>query len=173
MTKPRMEHAHTILVVEDSPTQAERLRLLLETEGHRVDVARNGREGLERARLAPPDLIISDVVMPEMDGYAFCRAVKSTETLRRIPFVLLTERNTPADIIQGFERGADNFITKPFEDEHLLARVRRIFEHLELRRQGRLDVEIALNVGGRSIVINADKQQMIELLFATRRSWSV
>ncbi len=157
----------TILVAEDSPTQAERLRLLLENEGYRVEVVRNGREGLDRVKLTPPDLIISDVVMPQMDGYAFCRAVKSTETLRRIPFVLLTERNTPADIVKGFERGADNFITKPFEDEHLLERVKRIFEHLELRRQGRLDVEISLNVGGRAIVINADKQQMIELLFAT------
>ncbi len=101
----------TILVAEDSPTQAERLRLLLENEGYRVEVVRNGRAGLERVKLTPPDLIISDVVMPQMDGYAFCREVKSTEALRRIPFVLLTARNTPADIVQDFERGADNFIT--------------------------------------------------------------
>src|SRR3990172_6091329 len=114
-----------ILVVEDSPTQAERVRFLLEGEGYRVEMAANGREGLRCVQSAPPDIIISDVVMPEMDGYAFCRAVKSAEATRRIPFVLLTERNTPADIIQGFERGADNFITKPFEDEHLLARVLR------------------------------------------------
>ncbi len=157
----------TILVVEDSRTQAERLRLLLEDKGYRVELAADGREGLERVRVAPPDLIISDVVMPEMDGYAFCRAVKSTEALRRIPFVLLTERNTPGDVFKGFEGGADNFITKPFEDEYLLERVARIFENLDLRRQGRLDVEITLNVGGRRVVVNADKQQMIELLFAT------
>jgi len=157
----------TILVVEDSRTQAERLRLLLEAAGYRVDVAADGREGLERARLSRPDLIVSDVVMPVMDGYDFCRALKSTEGLRRIPFVLLTGQGAPADVIRGFQCGADNFITKPFEDDQLLSRVERIFSHLDLRRGGRLDVDIILAIGGQQIVINADKQQMIELLFAT------
>ncbi|MDP2627331.1 MAG: response regulator [Candidatus Rokubacteria bacterium] len=157
----------TILVVEDSRTQAERLQLLLDVAGYRVDVASNGREGLERARLSRPDLIISDVVMPEMDGYDFCRALKSTEELRRIPFVLLTQRGAPQDVIRGFQCGADNFITKPFEDDLLLERLQRIFAHLELRQGGRLDVEITLGSGGQQIVINADKQQMIELLFST------
>ncbi|MBI3079114.1 MAG: response regulator [Deltaproteobacteria bacterium] len=156
-----------ILVAEDSPTQAEHLRLLLEGRGYRVDVAGNGREGLELARAVLPDLVISDVVMPEMDGYAFCRAMKSAETTRRIPFVLLTERRTPADILLGLEQGADNFITKPFEDDYLLERVRRIFEHLELRRQGPMEVKTTIRVGGRDILISADKQQIIELLFAT------
>ena len=157
----------TILVVEDSRTQAERLQLLLEVAGYRVDVASDGREGLERARLSRPDLIISDVVMPVMDGYDFCRALKSTEGLRRIPFVLLTQRGAPTDIIRGFQCGADNFITKPFEDDLLLERLQRIFSHLDLRQGGRLDVEITLGSGGQQIVINADKQQMIELLFST------
>src|SRR5687768_7491719 len=108
--------ARRVLVVEDSPTQAERVRLLLEGEGYEVELARNGREGLRRAHAAPPDLIISDVMMPELDGYAFCQAVKSAEAMQRIPFVLLTERNAPADILLGLQHGADNFITKPFED---------------------------------------------------------
>jgi CheY-like chemotaxis protein len=69
--------ARKILVVEDSPTQAERVRLLLESSGYEVAVARNGREGLQSVEAAPPDLIIADVVMPEMDGYAFCQAVKT------------------------------------------------------------------------------------------------
>jgi signal transduction histidine kinase len=157
----------TILVAEDSATQAEHVRLLLEAEGYRVEVVSNGREGLERVAAAPPDLIISDVVMPEVDGYAFCRAVKSGERTRRIPFVLLTERNTPADVIRGLQVGSDNFITKPFEGGYLLGRVHRIFQNLDLRREGGLDVEITLTAGGQQITINADKQQMIELLFAT------
>src|SRR3990170_3993210 len=156
-----------ILVVEDSATQAERLRLLLEGEGHRVEVTRTGTEGLQRVRLAPPDLIISGVVMPEMDGYAFCRAVKSAEATRRVPFVLLTERKTAGDILRGLECGADNFITKPFEDEYLVERVRRIFEHLQLREQGQLEVEVTFRVGERPFVISADKQQIFELLFST------
>ncbi len=158
---------HRILVIEDSPTQAELLRSLLESEGHVVDVAHNGREGLERLQQETPDLIISDVVMPEMDGYAFCEAVKSARRMRGIPIVLLTQRNTAEDIMMGLEAGADNFITKPFEDDYLLERVRRIFDHLELRRRGQLEMEVTLRVGGREIVITADKQQIIELVFST------
>jgi len=157
----------SILIAEDSPTQAERLRLLLEGEGYRVDVVTNGNEGLARIRSAPPDLIISDVVMPVMDGYDFCRAVKSSDSTKRTPFVLLTDQKTPLAIIKGLERGADNFITKPFDDDHLLERVRRIFEHLDLRRKGHLEVEVTVRVGPRNIVISADKQQIIELLFST------
>lgn len=157
----------TILIAEDSPTQAERLRLLLEAHGYTVEHVPNGREGLRRVKLGSPDLIISDVVMPDMDGYAFCHAVKSAERTRRIPFVLLTERKTALDIIKGLERGADNFITKPFEDEYLLERVRRIFEQLEHRRRGGFEVEVTLRVGPREIVISADKQQIVELLFST------
>ena len=157
----------TILVAEDSPTEAEQLRLLLEGEGYGVDLVANGREGLKRIQAVPPDLIISDVVMPEMDGYAFCRAVKSAERTRRIRFVLLTERNVPTEVIRGLQVGADNLITKPFEDEYLLEQVRQIFQNLELRRKGHLDVEITLSAGGQQVVINADKQQMIELLFST------
>jgi len=156
-----------ILVVEDSPTQAEQLRLLLENEGYRVDVAGNGRKGLEQIQLEQPDLIISDVVMPEMDGYAFCQAVKSNPRTKRIPFVLLTQQNTPNDIVWGLQQGADNFITKPFDDDYLLERVRRIFENLAFREKGHLEVEVTLRIGNRDIVISADKQQIVELLFAT------
>ena len=159
--------ARRVLVVEDSPTQAERIRLLLEGEGYEVELARNGREGLWRVHAAPPDLIISDVMMPELDGYAFCQAVKSAEATQRIPFVLLTERNAPADILLGLEHGADNFITKPFEDSYLLERVRRIVEHLELRQPDYPEAEITVRMGGRTIAISTDKQQMVELLLAT------
>jgi signal transduction histidine kinase len=132
------------------------VRLLLESEGYEVVLAYNGREGLRSVQTAPPDLIISDVVMPEMDGYAFCQAVRAAAATRQLPFVLLTEHRTPADILLGLERGADNFIPKPFEDAYLLERVRRIVEHLELHQQG-----------SREIPISADKQQIIELLLAT------
>ncbi len=154
-------------MVEDSPTQAERLRLLLEGEGYQVEVAGNGRKGLERVQAGRPDLVISDVVMPEMDGYELCRAVKSRERTKRISFVMLTDRRAPSDILRGLEAGADNFITKPFEDEYLLERVGRIFEHLQVKQKGHLDVEVNLRVAGRELTISVDKAQIIELLFAT------
>nr|MBI3611963.1 response regulator [Nitrospirota bacterium] len=156
-----------ILIAEDSPTQAERLRLLLEDEGYGIDVVASGKEGLARVRSAPPDLIISDVVMPVMDGYAFCQAVKSSDDTKRIPFVLLTDQKTPLAIIKGLEHGTDNFITKPYEDDYLVERVRRIFENLEHRREGQFEVEVVVRVGSRKLVLSADKQQIIELLFST------
>ena len=157
-----------ILVAEDSRTQAMRVQILLEGEGYEVQVAGDGRAGLRSVQSAPPDLIISDIVMPEMDGYAFCQAVKTSETTKRIPFVLLTGQNTAEDILRGLEYGADNFIPKPFEDDYLLERVRRIFEHLDLRQQeGQLEVKIPMRVGGRDFFISADNLQIIELLFST------
>ena len=158
---------HRILVVEDSLPLAERICRLLEGAGYQVDLAADGREGLLRVQSEPPDLIISDLTMPEMDGYAFCQAIKSAEATKRIPFVLLDERNRPEDILWALERGADNFITKPFEGDVILERVRRIFEHLEFRQKGYLEMEVTVRVGGRDICITADKQQVIELLFAT------
>jgi PAS domain S-box-containing protein len=157
----------TILVAEDSPTQAERLRLLLEEEGYRVELTRSGAEALARTRAHPPDLIISDVLMPQMDGYAFCTAVKASEATRRIPFILFTERNGPADIIEGLLRGADNFIPKSSPDAYLLERVRRIFEQLEHRGGAQLSVNILVRVGDREVSVSADKQQMFELLLAS------
>lgn len=156
-----------ILVVEDSPTQAERVRLLLEYEGYRVETAANGREGLQRIHAAPPDLIISDVVMPEMDGFALCRAVKSAEATRRIPFVLLTQRSAPPDVVQGFEAGADNFIPKPFSDAALLERVRRIFEQMDRQAREGPEPEVRLEIGGHRFVVSAGKAQIVELLLFT------
>jgi signal transduction histidine kinase/CheY-like chemotaxis protein len=102
-----------------------------------------------------------------MDGYALCQAVKSNEATKRIPVVLLTGSRGPGSILRGLERGADNFIPKPFEDDYLLERVRRIFENLELRAKGHLEVEVLIQVAGRELHITADKQQIIELLFST------
>jgi hypothetical protein len=156
-----------ILIAEDSPTQAQRLRLLLEEEGYRVELAGNGIEGLEKVQSSPPDLIVSDVLMPGMDGYAFCNAVKSSDDTRKIPFIFFTECHTAKDIIEGLLRGADNFIPKSSSDEYLLERMRRIFEQLQHRRKGELNVEIVVRAGDREIPISADKQQIFELLIAT------
>jgi signal transduction histidine kinase len=159
--------ARRVLAVEDSRTQAERLRLLLTAEGYEVEVAPNGREGLAAAQARLPELIVSDVTMPEMDGFAFCQAVKSSPATRHVPFILLTAKASPADIIRGLECGADNFIPKPYEDDYLLGRVRRIFEQLELRKRDRLEMEVALTLRDRRVVVTADRQQIMELLFST------
>jgi signal transduction histidine kinase len=158
---------HRILVVEDSPTQAERLRALLIREGYAVELARTGTEGLTIARPDRVDLVISDVTMPELDGFEFCTAMKSSEVTKRIPIILLTGRASPGDIIKGLESGADNFIPKPYQDDQLLERVRRIFEQLEHRKSGRLEMEVNLTLGDKMINVTADRQQIMELLLST------
>src|SRR5256885_15436676 len=102
--------AAKILVAEDSATQAEALIFLLEEHGFSVSRGGNGREVLEFARQEAPDMIISDVMMPEMDGYAFCRAIKADPKLGRTPFILVTTLSSPHDVFKGLDVGADNFI---------------------------------------------------------------
>lgn len=113
----------TILIVEDSPTQAELLRFILEEHGFTVVAASNGKEGLAYTREKKPSLVISDVVMPEMDGYEMCRAIKTDEAIRRIPVILLTTLSDPQDIIRGLESMCDDYNVKPFDEEYLLSRV--------------------------------------------------
>jgi DNA-binding response OmpR family regulator len=115
--------ARKILVAEDSPTQAEHLRYILEQRGYQVITAANGVLALAAARQERPALILSDVVMPEMTGYELCRNIKQDPHLAAIPVVLLTALSDPEDVIRGLECGADNFILKPYETEQLLRRI--------------------------------------------------
>ena len=156
-----------ILVVEDSRTQAEYLRLVLTREGYEVEVALDGREGLAKAGASGTDLVISDITMPEMDGFELCRAMKSSDATKRVPVILRTTRSSPADIIKGLASGATNFIPKAYDDEYLLERVRRIFEQLEHRNQEFLEMDVNLTVGGKRITVTADRQQIMELLLST------
>ena len=86
---------HEILIVEDSPTQAERLRRLIESKGYRARVAPNGQVALEKIRGRKPQLVLSDIIMPEMNGYELCRSLKADPTLRDIPVILVTSLNDP------------------------------------------------------------------------------
>ncbi|HJV52536.1 MAG TPA: response regulator, partial [Noviherbaspirillum sp.] len=97
-----------ILVVEDSETQAGQIAHLLETAGYRVRVARNGREGLAQARAVKPTLVVSDIAMPEMDGFAMCQEIKKDSGLKDVPVILLTALTSLYDVIKGLDCGADN-----------------------------------------------------------------
>src|SRR5690349_20521438 len=112
-SKNAVKQSISILIVEDSATQAVQLRYHLESQGYSVVVARNGREALALASEKPPSIVISDVVMPEMDGYTLCRNIKAKPALTNIPVILLTSLSSPHDVLHGLECGADNFIRKP------------------------------------------------------------
>ncbi len=108
-----MKRKVAILIVEDSVTQAERLGHTLEQAGYDVSKRVNGGEALAFLENSHPDLIISDIVMPETDGFQLCRRIKSDSRLKDIPVILLTALSDPQDVLTALECGADNFITKP------------------------------------------------------------
>lgn len=112
-----------ILIVEDSPLEAELLRRCLDKAGYRITVAKNGEEGLQAARARRPALVVSDINMPVMNGYALCRGIKYDEVLWNIPVILLTSLSEPENIIQAINAGTDSYITQPFVEASLLERV--------------------------------------------------
>ena len=109
-----------ILIVDDTPLQAIMLRRVLERAGYKVTTAKNGKEALEFLKNNKYALVISDVNMPEMNGFELCHAIKTTPSLSSIPVILCTMLSDPADLIKGIEAGADNYITRPWDDERLL-----------------------------------------------------
>ncbi len=112
-----------ILIVEDNIPLLEGIRELLEFSGYDVLAAENGREALSILDNDTPDLIVSDIMMPEMDGYEFHAAVRERPEFVEIPFIFLTAKGEKADVRRGKEIGADDYITKPFEDEDLLVAI--------------------------------------------------
>jgi two-component system sensor histidine kinase/response regulator len=156
-----------ILIAEDSQTQAEQLRHYLHSRGYAVVVTRNGKQALASAVQSKPAMVITDVVMPEMDGYTLCREIKSSPALKDVPVVLLTSLSRPQDIVRGLECGADSFVRKPYDDTYLVSRVEYILTNIELRKSERLQVGVRLQFGGQSHFITAEKQQILDLLIST------
>ncbi len=118
-----MEEKLEILVVEDSPTQALQMRFLLEAEGYEVTIARDGSEGLDFLRRKPFPIVITDWVMPEMDGIEFCRALRRQEQEGYVYVFLVTAKSSKEDLIRGLEGGADDYLIKPIDPAELAARL--------------------------------------------------
>jgi adenylate cyclase len=130
-TKPA---AARILVVEDTPANIQMLSATLKAAGYQVSVATNGRQALDVVARLTPDLILMDIVMPEMDGFEACRVLKDSSEWRAIPIIFLTSRAETDDIVKGFELGAVDYLAKPFNAHELLARVNTHLTVDELRR---------------------------------------
>ena len=156
-----------VLAVEDSPTQAERLRNDLAFAGFEATVVDRPREALALLAAAEFDLLLSDVVMPEMNGYELCRTVRDTERGRNLPVVLVTSLSDPLDVVKGLESGADNFIRKPYDPKQLGSRLRTTLHNRELRSTGRVQMGIELSFLDRTFQITAERQQILDLLLST------
>lgn len=120
-----MTHAK-ILIVEDEKDVLELIRYNLDKAGCLTDTALTGRQALEQALDIRPDLILLDIMLPEMDGLQVCDNLKENPATAAIPVVMLTAKSTPEDIIKGFQMRADDYITKPFSPRDLLARIQAV-----------------------------------------------
>ncbi|MFC1835047.1 response regulator [Thermodesulfobacteriota bacterium] len=156
-----------ILVVEDSPTQALFLEQILADGGYRVSTAYTGEEALDRLREYRHTLVISDIVMPGMDGYELCRKMKADEDLKDVPVVLLTSLSDPIDILRGLECGADNFITKPYDGQSLLSRIQYVLINDRMRRKYAVGTAMKVFFAGRKHLLTAERVQIIDLLLSS------
>ncbi len=157
----------TILVVEDSPTQSEQLKYILEQHSYKVKVAKDGKKALMLIAENKPSLVISDIVMPEMNGYELCEVIKSDESTTNIPVILLTSLSSSEDVLEGIACGADNFLTKPYDEDYLLSHIEQILANTKVYKSEKVRVGVEILFGGKKRFITASQQQMLTLLIST------
>ena len=158
-----------ILIVEDSSIQAEMLRRVLVAANYEVSIGRNGAEGLSMAQSRRPDLIISDVTMPIMDGFDLCQSIRSDASLNTVPVILLTAMTGLEDVVRGLNAGADNYATKPYDATRLVRRVREALARPSNVAQ-ETKIPLIAEIDGDGVQVNAGPQQMLNLLLTTYSS---
>lgn len=152
------------LVAEDSRTQAYQLKTLLEANDYEVVVAVDGEEALKVAHARRPDFVISDIVMPKRDGYELCRALKNDPVLKAVPVILVTTLAEPLDVVRALAAGADNFVTKPYDADQLIRRVKRTLSRTD---------ESHVVVGGEAFEISSNRSQVVDVLVSALEDLNV
>jgi two-component system sensor histidine kinase EvgS len=153
-----------ILIAEDSPTQAAQIKYLLESFNYNVKVTENGRQALDWLAHHMPVLVISDIVMPEMNGYELCEKIKSNKRTKDIPVILLTALSDPAEVIEGLSCGADSFITKPYSKEYLKSNIEKVLTEQYPAENKPDEPGIEINYGGKKRLIKTGPQKVVKLL---------
>jgi len=156
-----------ILVVEDSRTQAESLRYILEKQGYTVSIASNGRDALEQIGVGRPDLVLTDLVMPEMDGYELCRRIKRDRDLQYLPVIMVTQLFDPVDVVRGLEAGADNFIIKPYEPQDINSRIRNVITTRSTPDPDMSCSAFEITLADGNHTITANRRQILDILLST------
>jgi DNA-binding response OmpR family regulator len=161
------EKTTTLLIVEDSPTQLLILKNLLEKNGFNVERAVDGEAALSCARNHNPDLIISDIFMPKMNGYELCQALKQDSHLKLIPVILLTTMSASESIVKALNTGADYFVPKPYDENYLISKIKSILATKDL--SGNLDHKETMEVvvDGKRHTVTSTRQQILNLLLST------
>lgn len=166
--------AARILVIEDEERIAQVIQRALAFEGYRVDVAGDGQAGLDRAREAMPDLVVLDLMLPKVDGVEVCRRLRAAGN---VPIIMLTAKDTVADRVRGLDAGADDYLTKPFDLDELLARVRALLRRATPAAPEVLYfADLALDTGTRrarrgprEIELTAKEYELLELFMRNPR----
>ncbi|GAB1473096.1 hypothetical protein MASR2M69_05370 [Bacteroidota bacterium] len=156
-----------VLAVEDSLVQAKRLEYFFKKYQIDYRIFSTGEEAIIYLGKRIPELIISDVIMPGMDGYELCRRVKENPATATIPVILLTSLQDPNDIIRGLQAGADNFITKPYDEKYLLSRIEHLLSNIDLGKNGFQQENtnpISLRYRGEEFKITSGRRQILDLL---------
>jgi len=122
-----------ILIVDDNPNALKLVGYALHREGFEVTVAQSGPEALAKAEATPPDLVILDIMMPDMDGFEVCRRLRAMPRTARTPVIMLTAKSQVEDRVMGFQAGADDYVTKPVLPAELVARVRALLAERRCR----------------------------------------
>ncbi len=144
----------SVLIVEDDPDIVELLQYTLEREGYPVLVALNGEKGLSEAQRRRPGLILLDLMLPGLDGLEVCKALKSDDSTKSIPVVMLTAKGEESDVVLGLEFGADDYVRKPFSPRELVARIRAVL------RRGNSVVEAKTRIESGGIVLDRERHEV-------------
>ncbi len=167
-----------ILVAEDSADIADLLRHCLERAGHTVETQASGREALTQARERSPDLVILDIMLPGLDGWQVCQALRSHPATAGIPIIMLTARSEESDRVRGLEQGADDYVTKPFSPKELVARVAALLRRVDrpktaarVLHYGSLTMDMdrhEVTFGGAGVRLTAKEFLLLEYLIEHR-----
>ncbi|MBI5590730.1 MAG: response regulator [Deltaproteobacteria bacterium] len=162
-----MSNGVEILIVEDSRTQAAELSIILKRRNYRTAIARDGKKALEWLNERKPALVISDIIMPEMDGYELCRQISNREDLKGLTVILLTSLSDARDVIKGLECGAGGFIVKPYRENYLLQCIQRALTNGRDQEEKKQPPPIEIGFASEKYLITADRQQILNLLLST------
>ena len=145
-----------ILIIEDEEHIVELIKFNLESNGYKVSYAFNGRDGIKRVEMEKPDLVLLDLMLPEVDGIDVCNRIKNNRELKQIPIIMLTAKSSETDKIIGLEIGADDYMTKPFSIRELLTRIKVILRRYQntqpFKETGKITVE--------DLTIDIDKHEV-------------
>lgn len=164
-----------ILVIEDEEDIQELIRFNLDKEGYKVNCRATGEEGLKSIELKTPDLVLLDIMLPGIDGFAVCRKIRNQESLKSIPVIMLTSKSAEGDVVTGLECGADDYMAKPFSPKVLLARVKALLrrssggggrdENLLIRGDIEIDnLHHEVRISGETVDLTLTEYRVLELL---------